>query len=70
MAEATLKFQLPEEREEFELAANAGRLHSAAWDFTQWLRAQEKYGEAPQWPTLDVVRRRWHDTLAEHGVEL
>jgi hypothetical protein len=40
---AILKFDLPEERNEFELASNAFKWYSVAWDMDQYLRSQTKY---------------------------
>lgn len=37
------------------LALNAGKLHSAAWDFDQWLRGEIKHG-GKRW---DAVRARF-----------
>jgi hypothetical protein len=42
---AILEFNLPEEKEEFELTQKAGALSSAAWAFSKALRSQLKYGD-------------------------
>ena len=41
--EAILKFNLPEDQTEFELASQGGNMHSALWEMDQWLRSQYKY---------------------------
>jgi hypothetical protein len=41
--EAILKFNLPEERPEFELAVDASKWYSVCWDMDQYLRSQTKY---------------------------
>ncbi len=41
--EAILKFNLPEDHIEFEMATNGSKMHSALWEMDQWLRAQYKY---------------------------
>jgi hypothetical protein len=38
-----LKFDLPEETKEFELANNATKLYSVLWEMDQWLRSNTKY---------------------------
>jgi|SaaInl3SG_22_DNA_1037383.scaffolds.fasta_scaffold179550_2 hypothetical protein len=40
---ATLIFDLPEDREEFETSSNAGKWKSVAWEMDQWLRGQTKH---------------------------
>lgn len=40
---AILKFDLPEERKEFELATNSFKWYSVVWDMDQYLRSQTKY---------------------------
>ena len=40
---AILKFDLPEEQNEFELAVNAYKWYSVVWDMDQYLRSQTKY---------------------------
>lgn len=42
---ATLKFKLPEETDEFDTAANAGKLRSGVQAFREWLRSQVKYND-------------------------
>lgn len=45
MAKGILEFDLPEEREEFETAVNAGRYKSVLWDVEQEIfRPARKYG--------------------------
>jgi uncharacterized short protein YbdD (DUF466 family) len=41
--EAILKFNLPEDREDFEMAVNAGKISALLFDYDQWLRSQIKY---------------------------
>ena len=44
MSEAMLKFNLPEEENEFRNASNAQDMASAIWEFGQLLRKYKKYG--------------------------
>ena len=41
--EAILKFNLPEDNQEFKLATKASNWWNVCWDMDQWLRAQYKY---------------------------
>ena len=41
---AILEFELPEEREEFEVATNAGKLVAALCEIKNFLRTNRKYG--------------------------
>lgn len=43
MPEAILKYNLPEEQDDFDLAANAGKYYSVLWDLDQYLRNCIKY---------------------------
>lgn len=50
---ATLKFNLPEEREEWETTQKAGAMSSTLWDIdNELLRGNSKHG-----PTEDLLRR-------------
>ena len=40
---AILKFNLPEESHEFDMATQGSAMHSVLWDMDQWLRRQTKY---------------------------
>jgi hypothetical protein len=43
--QAILKFKLPEENSEFEMACNAGKMHSALWEIAQEVfRPHRKHG--------------------------
>ena len=41
--EAILKFNLPDEKQEFEIAVKAQALHSALWEFNQFLHGELKH---------------------------
>ena len=42
---AILEFELPDEKEEFEMARRAGALSNTLHKFANWLRTQRKYSE-------------------------
>ncbi len=53
---ATLQFNLPEEREEYELCMKAGRLSSMLWEFDQThLRGATKYDNIPDQVMSSVI---------------
>lgn len=41
--EAILKFRLPEDQDDFELATKGSKWYSVVWEMDQWLRTQYKY---------------------------
>jgi hypothetical protein len=41
--QAILKFNLPDDLREFELANNATKLYNVLWEIDQWLRGNTKY---------------------------
>jgi len=49
---ATLEFDLPEEREEFDMASHAADYYSALCDIDNHLRSIVKYGDGPD----EVIR--------------
>ena len=62
--EAILKFNLPEESDEFKDAQNGWRWHSAVEELDQWLRSEEKYGEGIK--DGHQVREKIRDILKDH----
>jgi hypothetical protein len=69
MSKGILEFTLPEEQPEFDLAVNAGKYHSALWEFSQRLRGLIKHSDV-QGTTWDDVRTLFHEVLNDYGVEL
>jgi hypothetical protein len=66
---ALLEFNLPEEREEFELHMKAGKVFSAVWDYAQWLRQVCKHGE-PDKVDAEACRKMFYECLTENDVEI
>ena len=64
MPKATLQFDLPEEREEFENTLKAGQLIVAACDYGNWLRTKRKYQNA-ETVTLEEAEREFWDLFGE-----
>jgi hypothetical protein len=69
---AVLEFNLPEEKEEFELAVNASKWYSVCWELDQYLRSKTKY--APDSMTNEVyealseTRDKLRELLVENSV--
>lgn len=71
MSKVTFSFSLPEEREEYEIAAAAGKMHSALWEFSQWLRTNTKYWNEESGlneDTLEKVKEEFWRTLNDEDI--
>ena len=70
---AILKFNLPEERPEFELAVDASKWYSVCWDMDQYLRSETKYApdDMPDevYKTLKEIRDKLHEFLSQNDVD-
>ena len=62
---ATITFDLPDERQEHDMAIHGADYHAAIWELDQFLRDALKYGH--QYKTaddaLEAVRNRLHEEL-------
>lgn len=71
---ATLRFPLPECKEELELALNAGKMYCALWDFQELLRTKCKYTSEKDFKdkleAYEEIRNLFYETLVENKVEL
>jgi hypothetical protein len=69
---ATLTFQLPEEQEEFYLAAKGADWRCALEDMDGYLRGRLKHEELTPdaAKTLDEARQKLHECLSERGLSL
>ena len=72
--EAILKFNLPEDHIEFELAVNGSKMHSVLWEMDQWLRAQYKYMpdteySQDKYDTFEKCRDQLREIMFENGVK-
>lgn len=63
-----LKFKLPEECEEFELAQQAGALHCVLSELEGWLRAKTKYENIKN-VTVEDVREKIRELKDEYEVK-
>lgn len=72
--EAILKFNLPEDHTEFDLAVKGCDWFHAMWELDQWLRSQTKH--APEGMTDDTyqafedTRDKLHEILQENSLKL
>ena len=64
-----LKYNLPEEQEEFLTAQNGSTYKLILWELDQWLRNKIKYEDIDNIKTQEV-RDKLHDLLLENGIEL
>jgi hypothetical protein len=72
--EAILKFNLPEEHIEFEMATNGSKMHSVLWEMDQWLRAQYKYMSDAEYSedkyeTFEKCRDQLREIMFENGIK-
>ena len=71
--EAILKFNLPEDHIEFEMAVNASKMHSVLWEMDQWLRSQYKYMPDAEYSedkynTFEKCRDHLREIMIENGL--
>lgn len=64
---ATLEFNLPENNTEFLDATNGWRYRAACRDMDEWLRAQIKYHDAPEFATK--ARNELWEIMKNNGVD-
>ena len=65
MAKAILEFNLPEERQEFELATNAQKLNNTLWEYDQALRNTIKYNDEDKTEVEIDAMQKARDLLYE-----
>ena len=71
--EAILKFNLPEDHIEFEMAVNGSKMHTVLWEMDQWLRAQYKhrpdaeYSE-DKYETFEKCRDQLREIVYDNGL--
>jgi hypothetical protein len=71
--EAILKFNLPEEQSDFDLAVNGAKAQSALWEMDQWLRAQYKYMSDEEYSedkyeTYEKCREKLREIVYDNGL--
>jgi hypothetical protein len=70
--EATLKFDLPEERDDHIVAVHAADLYLTLLDMDNWLRNKLKYGHDLKTAdeALEIARDKLFDVMEDRGVNL
>lgn len=70
MPNATIKYKLPEEQIDFDLANKAGKWYSVLWDLDQYLRNKLKYGHNFKTgdKALEETRKHLHELMEENNV--
>jgi len=72
--EAILKFNLPDDQLDFDLAVNGAKWMAAMWELDQWLRAQTKYApdtiSADTYAAFEKTRDMLYEILQEEGLKL
>jgi small-conductance mechanosensitive channel len=69
---AILKFNLPEEREEFELASNAAKYSIVLSDIDNHLRSKIKHADLTdeQYEVYEEVRKQLWEYIQDQGIQL
>ena len=72
--EAILKFDLPEDKEEFDVATKAMGWAILAWDIDQYIRNRLKYQTEKLQTTsaneeLELLRNELHNLMQEDGLQ-
>ena len=72
--EAILKFNLPEDHLEFDVAIKGGDWSHAMWELNQWLRSETKHPSADMsedtFNSLVNTRDKLYEILNELGLKL
>lgn len=72
--EAILKYTLPDDQAEFQMAMDAGKMHSVLREMDQWLRAQIKYApdemSQEKYEAFEECREELHRRMQEEGFKL
>ncbi len=69
--EATLRFNLPEETEEFNTAVNASNYKNALWEINQYLRNESKWSSDENKSEIaQIIRDELYRLMSENNVTL
>jgi len=72
--EAILKFNLPDDQLDFDLAVNGSKWMGAMWQLDQWLRGQIKHPPENMsddtYKAFEETRDMLHEILQEEGLKL
>lgn len=67
-----IKYDLIEERKEFEVAFKASNYKSALWDIDQYLRSELKYSELSEeeYKAFSRIRKKVWDIASDNEVQI
>ena len=69
---AILKFDLPDDQDEYVMATQASAMHSVLWDMDQWLRSQTKYApddmSEDTFKAFELCREQLREIVYENGL--
>ena len=71
---AILKFDLPDDQDEYVMATQASAMHSVLWDMDQWLRSQTKYApddiSEDTFKAFELCREQLREFINNNGINL
>jgi len=67
---ATLEFNLPEDKEDYEMTINASKYYLALWHIKQELRSKLKYAELSEqeYEIYEKVSNKFNEILEDNGI--
>jgi hypothetical protein len=72
--EAILKFNLPDDQEDFNIALDGGKWALSMWELNNWLRSQTKHPPADMsddtYKALEECRDKLYEVLNENQLRL
>ena len=72
--EAILKFSLPNDKWEFQMANESAGMHSVIWDMDQWLRGKIKHApdnmSEDTYNAFEVCREQLHEFINDNNISL
>jgi hypothetical protein len=70
---ATIEFNLPEDKYEWDNAIRADAMYLALWDLSQELRSMWKYKEyktEEEYAIVETIRDKFYEILNQHNINL
>ena len=69
---AVLKFNLPDDQHEFDMAVQGGKMYLALWDISKELRTLWKYEELSEeeWNMVERIRDKFYEILDDNQIKL
>ena len=72
--EAILKFSLPNDKWEFQMANESAGMHSVIWDMDQWLRGKIKHApdnmSEDTYNAFELCREQLHEFINDNNISL